>query len=570
MKRSFTSKSICPGFINKPALSLAAGLMVIMLQVHAQEIRVNPDRAELDFGQSFNVAFSTNQADAVEPDWTPLRKDFDLVAVQRRASDAGVAGQANNAFKAWTVQLKPKRSGSLLLPPLAFGPYTSPTKPIQVHTRLAQGNAPDFFIQVEALPPSPYVQAEAVLVYRFFMGRILRGNYQLPKVGGETLQPIGSGKNITMQHQGRPYTVHERKFLFRPQASGQAVVEAISLSGHYRHGGVHRPVTVKSPERVLNVRGVPDHYPGRYWLPATQLELSEEPADETWQAGKPFTRVIRLKVHGLAPRQLPALSMPAVKFMKIYSGQPERRKLSQAVYPAVSEQTQKVVFIPSRAGDYVLPAIRLPWWNTREDRLQHAVLPERKIGVDEADETLIAADHYNEAQAELSPLLVEPDHGWRSPWLWLAAFMLVLWLATLFLLLRTRGRSQRRQTDSRTRSDQKRKESLRKHKKRLQAACSSHDAAASAQALIGWIAMLRPDKKLSSLGAIARQYDGALRFEINVLQRALYSDKNDWQGDSLWQAFVKHGERSGFGIQQARGETKEKKRPSLAPLHKLS
>lgn len=542
---------------------LACGCLSVVLQAQAEEIRVNPDRAAVQFGQAFTVSFSTDKADAAEPDWAPLSKDFDVMAVQRKVD--GVS-------KIWFAQLKPKRSGSLLIPPLAFGPYTSQARPVQVHLQLAQGAPPDFFITVESAPQSPYVQAEAIVTYRFFMARSLRGNYGLPKVNGASLQPVDQGRNITQRYQGRSYTVHERKVLFRPQASGQVVINPITLKGHYQQGNVYRQANIKSPSLSVPVRGIPDNYPGRYWLPASNLELSEEKSESVWRAGQPYTRIIKMKVQGLSPQQLPALNIPPVKSMKIYTSNPQRRKLSQAVYPAVSEQTQKAVFIPSRAGQQVLPAIRVPWWNTKTDRLEYAVLAEREITVAEPEETLIAADDYSGEQAELSPLLVQEDQIWKSPWLWLSASLAVLWLATLATLLRARLRPMRERARAEKKISRAHKERLTDCRKRLQTACRNNDADAARQAINGWLTSLFPDKKLAGLSASAHQCGGDLQDEIKSLERALYANVNDWQGQPLWQAFVRQETEL---VQAARQQKKKaqqrgkEKQSRLLPLHKL-
>ena len=146
-------------------------LAVLAMQAQAQAIRVNPDRAAVMPGQSFQVTFSTNKADARTPDWTPLAKDFYIVATHKKASEGVDTQDRQDSLKMWVAELRPRRSGSLLVPPLSFGPYTSAAKPIQVHTQLAKAPR-DFFIEIKADPPSPYVQAETVLTYRFFLSLI--------------------------------------------------------------------------------------------------------------------------------------------------------------------------------------------------------------------------------------------------------------------------------------------------------------------------------------------------------------------------------------------------------------
>ena len=42
---------------------------------------------------------------------------------------------------------------------------------------------------------------------------------------------------------------------------------------------------------------------------------------------------------------------------------------------------QEAALVPVQAGNVVLPAIRVPWWNTETDKLEQAILPERRYTI---------------------------------------------------------------------------------------------------------------------------------------------------------------------------------------------
>src|SRR5690554_7495508 len=43
---------------------------------------------------------------------------------------------------------------------------------------------------------------------------------------------------------------------------------------------------------------------------------------------------------------------------------------------------QSVAIVASSGGEFTLPEVRIPWWNTNTNSLEYAVLPKHKILVD--------------------------------------------------------------------------------------------------------------------------------------------------------------------------------------------
>ena len=124
---------------------------------------------------------------------------------------------------------------------------------------------------------------------------------------------------------------------------------------------------VLSKEITLNVKPAPTSFTGKNWLAAEKLELNQEWSGDIQQmkVGEPLTRTLTLQGVGTTVGQLPELS--AIKTdanLKAYPDQPvlNEQKLADGI---TASRQEKIALIPSTAGKHVLPAIEIPWFNTK-------------------------------------------------------------------------------------------------------------------------------------------------------------------------------------------------------------
>ena len=530
-------------------------------------VRVIPNHTTVVKNETFQVKFMTEADGVGDPDWSPLDNDFRVLSKKQGLRKTVVNGVARSVHE-WTVQLQPRRSGRLHIPVLKFGAVKSRATLIQVKPPppAKTGKAAEkFFVEVSAQPKNPYVQAQVMFTLRVFMLHDLRGSVTPPKSGSKAIvESLGEARNYRTNRNGKNYQVYERRYLIYPQNSGDVRINPVNLTGSYIHQRRQFSVNKKSRALTLKVRQVPDSFPGKFWLPAEKFAIKEnwsaDPA--TWRAGEPLTRTLNLEARGLLARQLPAVELSQGDGFRSYT-EPADFKDRRAKDTIIGTRQQAAVLIPTQAGAYTLPAIKIPWWNTRSDRLEYAQLLVRQLTIRENTFGSLMVDEPPPPDIVERDAVLDVGIRPNNAWFWVSIILLFGWLITA--ALRWRGQGVYRLW----RSWWQRKQTLRERRKCVQQACLSNDAAAAKDALMQWAAQVWRDDAPTSLGQVGdrcRSSGGeVLNRQIMNLERALYAAGGQWQGGLLWSAFDETCSAAGFVTRTKQAENTDE----LEPLHRL-
>jgi hypothetical protein len=221
----------------------------------------------------------------------------------------------------------------------------------------------------------------------------------------------------------------------------------------------------------------------------------------------------------------------------------------------IAFREEKIALIPSKAGRYTLPAIEVPWFNTKNQKMEIARIPETTLtagtgaGAQPALPTP-AVPVAAEAQKSEAARVIQPQQ--ENIWLWVSVCLAVGWLATLIYFLRKRPAKKPVIEDNDVRMR------LEDSVKSLKKACNANDVIAAKDALMAWG---QQKYNATSLSAIAAQSDARLRDEILRMNQVLYGrEAEQWHGKKLFQAFVEN---------KAREKIVATDNPSLEPLYRL-
>jgi hypothetical protein len=139
---------------------------------------------------------------------------------------------------------------------------------------------------------------------------------------------------------------------------------------------------LRSEAQTINVKPKPANYVGDHWLPAKKMAISESWSDgfPEFVQGEPITRSITLMADGLTASQLPTLVMDYPRNINQYPESPkvDEQKSNQGI---LTNSVQTQALLVTQAGEYILPAINIAWWNTTTNQEEAIQLPERKIVV---------------------------------------------------------------------------------------------------------------------------------------------------------------------------------------------
>lgn len=150
------------------------------------------------------------------------------------------------------------------------------------------------------------------------------------------------------------------------------------------------PVTVRLPELKTAVAW-PDgvEQPDRF-LPASGLTLTQKITqfhasnDGELHAGDVVERAVTVNATGITAAQIPQIlyAIPGTETQRLT---PENTLLkSGRGHIEGAQRVEKLRYLPSRAGEVVLPPVKLRWWDTTQQQWQVAELPGSTLQVAEA------------------------------------------------------------------------------------------------------------------------------------------------------------------------------------------
>ncbi len=563
------------------------------------------DRTVLTLGETLRLVLERDGGGGIDVDLTPLEKNFQLL---NRSSGSKIEILNGSMVSKSTLEvvLLPRKSGNLPIPVLEIDGQR--TRPITIEVRQpgSSNGAADrpLFLESAVDEQNPYVQQQVILTLKLYRAiDIQEGSLTVPGNSDLLVKSLGADKTYTEERQGRTWQVLERRYALFPQKSGEMVLPAAMFQGQVLDqrrqrrrgfsgndpfaglfggspfGGLFqstRTVRLAAPEITLNIRPQPPGVSG-WWLPANKVTLEEtwEPDPPKFRVGEPVTRQLRLAAWGLHDSQLPEPPHPIPDGLKIYPDQPERSS-RLAGDLLVGELREKQALIPTRAGIFELPEIRLPWWDTVNDRLREAVLPRRTIQVLPAPgESPMPASPVEPAprtETPPTPMMPETDRPVpKTPtavviepgyWPWLSGFFFTAWILTLVLWWR-----QRRGVGKKPPVDDPAVGLLavRKQRRALEKTCLN--AAPPQQVrdtLLAWAAAVWPENRPRTLGEVGRRLaDPGGSTLLQRLERALYGPRPAWDGAGFWRDLEpllnKEGTTTGTGAGVAG--------PTLPPLN---
>jgi hypothetical protein len=516
---------------------LATLLFAVGLQQAGAEVRVNVDRNPVQVNESFQLVFSVDQSPDRDPDFSSLQQHFLILGNSRTNSISIVNGEYQRSVK-WTLKLMAKQVGEFMVPAIRFDKERS--KPFQVTVQPSSlTSVPDDQLVLELIVDKPevYVQSQVILTLRLLSATNISA-YQFGKVTTEDLdvviEPLGDERQYQTRIADRPYLVLEQKYALFPQQAGllgiapvRAEVRLLSGSSFdpFRTGGEIRQL--RSQQLDIEVKPIPADFADRYWLPANKLELHEE-----WQgdlsglvAGEPVTRSLSLIVDGLTAAQLPELPLVAITGIKQYPDQPGLEN-SRSASGIIGRREQKVALIPGVEGSYLVPEIKLPWWNRATGKVEIATIPARALIVNAA---VGAKPDQPGASLQTSQQQSSAVTDSGNFWLWISLMLAAGWiLSALYWWYRSIypvGRASTRPEHPQ----------LPEARKKLRLACEANDAENARHALLLWGRALMAPQPVTNLLQLGQMVGGELTDVVKSLNLSLYSEaQTQWRGQELW------------------------------------
>ena len=537
-------------------ISMMLLLMLFSASVSAAQIDVSVDRNPITITDSFQLTFSTTDSPEEDPNFTPLKQDFDIINQQKSSQLSWVNGSTNKTIQ-WTLSVMAKRSGNLQIPAISFGnDMSQPLSITVIETTPLSAISDDneLFLEVEASPTNAYVQAQVLYTVRLYQRiNLAQATLSDPNLDNTVVEKLGEDRQYNTKVKGVTYLVTERHYAIFPQQSGAMTIAPLVLTAdvitddprsRFNSFFSNQSTLTKrilSKAINLNVQASPTTFNGDHWLPAQQLALKETWSNDALQVkvGEPITRTLTIVAKGATSSQLPDLSMQQVNpELKIYPDQAviNDQKAGDGI---IAMREQKIAFIPSTAGNYTLPAINIPWFNTQTQEIEQAQLPAVTLVAIASEPASTPVNNGPTVPAIQSPqqsLAITSGPSSIPPsniWMWTTLGFGIAWLFTLLFIFWTRFNKPRTKIKS---TGDNTPIKLKEIIKELKTACADNNPHAAQKALIKWATV---SYNITNLVELNHYCDDDFQAELTKLNHALYAkDKLAWDGSGLLQAVM--------------------------------
>ena len=482
------------------------------------ELTSKVNRTVLDSNETLQLRVRLDaQAFTSEPDFTPLQTDFEILSNSRQQQYSSVNGKAVS-YTDWNLILLPKRTGIILIPSLKYKREISNAVEVTVRAATTSGSAASgkqpIYTETLVDKSAVYIQEQIILTHRLYTSVQLR-DYSLSEldIPGAIVQRLGDSQ-FQKVINGRNYLVLEVRYAIFPQSSGKLDIpplrfgayETASRSQFGSFSSRGNRVFRDTDAKRIDIMARPAHVPANEWMPSSKVELSEQWSGDldSLIVGEPITRTIRINAQGLTGAQILPLPIIESPNYKVYPDQPQLEE--QAIGDGVlGTRTESLALVPNQAGELVIPAIEMRWWDTKNQRMQTASLPATKVQVNPSTAINNAPLANNAPLTTMEPLDLNPEPAGffgsvgsakASMLVKLSLLLNALLLATIALLLFSR-RKQR--TIKKTSSQQKTSPllNLKQQLKAIEIEAKNNNLIAMRDGIVAWVSacLRRPHRQ---------------------------------------------------------------------------
>lgn len=527
--------------------ALAAAALLVLSVAASAAVTARVDRPTVDLNESFTLKIEIDESTDLEPDLEVLDENFYVGQVSKLSNTSIFNGEIRRTLE-WTVALMPKVTGTLQVPPIPLGNQQSNPVTIIVNepTNAPPGEA-DVFVTSEVDVEETYVQAQVLYRIRIYRAVATRQPaLREPTItGAEALVELaGDERQYEAVLNGRAYNVIERVIALYPQESGEISISPARFEARVlRNGRITGRKVFESDSHTVNVLPIPappDDFPNAAWLPARDVQLSEEwsrPPDEM-EAGEPVTRVVTLAALGQIETQLPAIETPEVDGLNIYADMPElSRTLENGGIRGVRRDQYAIIGLAG--GQLELPEVRVPWWDLEAGEWKVATLPARTLeikGVAVPPAPEPAATEAAPAEASEPTATATPEETVAVVTFWQRAteILAILWLLTLVAWWWSSRSGPRKQRPPREPKEPPLHKQQAQVLKMARKAAVTGDATTVRQLLLDWGRLTWPDNAPRSIGELANRVEPPLCDELRRLSAVSYGkDAAEWDGSAL-------------------------------------
>lgn len=530
-------------------LSRCAGflLMITGLHVYAGNLTASVDRDTLGLEETFTLTLRYDEQINASPDYALLQKDFDILNTQS-GTQMSIVNGSMEASTEWKIALAPKRIGKSLIPSFTIDGAISDAIEMTIEGRSKSQKNTDnnVTVEVETSKDTGYVQEQIIATLRLYTTIGLNGIDVQPLQIKDALVVQLDEKQYQTQINGRPGAVVETRYAIFPQQSGELIIPSVlyqisvasgqrDLWDRFYGNSQNNILRLRTDEQRINVLPAPAGVAPGEWLPANNVSLSEHWSESisSLKIGEPVTRSITIKADGITASQIHPLQLDPIDGLTFYNDQAQNDDQKSA-NGVTGSRIETIAIVPTKAGHFTLPEVKVNWWDTKSNSVRTATLPAVHLSIGLGDMSQAPAAPVDETEqatsvdinTDLSSIQAQPPLIQEKAPIWLyVTNLLSLLIAVFFALCFWRKKreltvtyatgNEEKNTNSQTEND-----AWNNFKRKL----AEKDLIELRKALISWGQAYWKNAAITSLQSVAAQTQNpTLTEELRKLDEAIFS-----------------------------------------------
>ncbi|MBY0543929.1 MAG: hypothetical protein K2Q14_00090, partial [Gammaproteobacteria bacterium] len=271
----------------------------------------------------------------------------------------------------------------------------------------------------------------------------------------------------------------------------------------------------------------------------------------------------------------PVMITTDVQGFQVYPDKPELKSSSDGE-TVFGTRIEKAAYIPTQAGNFILPAVRVSWWNTQTNTMETVTLPSKTITVLSAAGKTAAStpsavvptttqllSQQTDAKKTLTTQSLLDALKNINAWFWVAMTFATAWLVTLvILLIYWKNKRNKRNHESSITVESVKAISLKDAKSRIEQAVKMQDPQQFSLALIHYAQQCWPETRILSLTDIQEKCISPIAKDaIAALDQLRYSHSSrGWHAAETWKVIAPE-----FSVKKYLSKPDKNQLPSFYP-----
>lgn len=383
-----------------PFLQKCLSVVLLLLTISSPVLAKTQATASISsnqvfLGDTFILTVVVNDTGSeYQLDTSKLVEDFTVFRPSRSQESTYINGDYT-ATTTWSLRLQAKNTGEFTIPALKLDSVMTAPITIQVSQPGKQQQSTlgePIFIENKLDKSTVYLEQPMVLETKLFISEnISNAEIQEPKLEGATIERIDTDNNQRQViRNGVRYQLITYQYQITPSTSGDFTITSPLLTGSVRKAVrinewknriTNDPINVRGNNVEVTIKALPSNYEGD-WLVSEDVRLIEnnDLQQQEYTVGDPITRSISLQIASITTEKMPAIKLNYPSSLRYY---PDQDDLKQGMAEGLlySQRTITHAIIASESGQLTLPEIKIPWWNSKTEQQEFAILPAQTLTI---------------------------------------------------------------------------------------------------------------------------------------------------------------------------------------------